>query len=158
MIPNVAGLSCDKLLDSDFGEYMRRYYIPRKGNVFARYHNILADDPQRDFHDHPWDFVSHLLSGTYIEHTPDGTTVYTAPCVIRRKAEQLHRLELPEGPVWSYILHTPVRRVWGFQTNDGWVPYSKYRDIGSVEGCGGNHPFKPAQKEKAHYKRRQPKW
>ena len=130
-IPDTARLPCDRLSVDDY-EYMRRYYIP---NRRARFHHILASDPGDDFHDHPWDFVSRLIAGCYIEHTPTGVVVYKAPCVIVRKAEQLHRLELPEGPVWSYVTLGRVRRKWGFMTRRGWVEHSRYDKAGNVARC-----------------------
>jgi len=134
-VPDIDGLPCDRLLDTDGGEYMRRYYLAQSGERQSRFHHIVASDPDPDFHDHPWDFVSRLLVGTYIEHTPDGVVVYEAPCIIRRRAEQLHRLELPDGPVWSYVVHGRVRRTWGFKVGGTWVPWSKYA-IGRVDKCG----------------------
>jgi hypothetical protein len=133
--PDIARLPCDRLIASGGTEYMRRYYTRNPAGQQARFHHILASDPGRDLHDHPWDFISHLLSGTYIEHTPDGAVEYTAPCVIVRKAEQLHRLELPDGPVWSYVVLGRVRRKWGFMTERGWVPWNRYGQAGRTAGC-----------------------
>ncbi len=130
-VPDTAGLPCDRLLASDGAEYMRRYYL---GWNRSRFHHIVASDPGRDFHDHPWDFVSRLLVGSYIEHTPSGEIRYTAPCVIVRRAESLHRLELADGDVWSYVVHGRVRRTWGFMTDHGWLAHDRY-DAGSIAGC-----------------------
>jgi hypothetical protein len=127
-------LPCDRLI-ADGAEYMRRYYLSYGRSRHARFHHIVASDPQPDLHDHPWDFVSKLLTGTYIEHTPDGTVTYTAPCTIVRKAEHLHQLELPDGPVWSYVVTGRLRRTWGFATEGGWQPWNTYREAGGVAGC-----------------------
>ena len=132
--PDIARLPCDRLI-ADGAEYMRRYYTRNPAGQQARFHNILASDPGRNLHDHPWDFISQLLSGTYTEHTPDGSIRYEAPCVIVRKAEQLHRLELTDGPVWSYVLLGRVRRRWGFMTDHGWVHWKRYPGAGMVTGC-----------------------
>lgn len=141
--PDTNGLPCDAVISHSGDEYMRRFYLPSSPNkTTARYHHILASDPDKDFHDHPWDFVSTLLHGVYIEHTPRGSIVYKAPCVIHRKAAQLHRLELPEGPVWSYVLLGPVKRKWGYMTKRGWVPWDKYNG-GSIAGCGPENPRRP---------------
>src|SRR5258708_15001299 len=58
--PDTTGLPCDKLSNGDQGEYMRRYHLE-----YTR--------------DRPWDFVSVMLAGTYLEHTPSGTVRYEAP-------------------------------------------------------------------------------
>jgi hypothetical protein len=139
-IPDIAGLPCDRLIDLCGDEYMRRYYITAHK---SRFHHILNSDPDDDMHDHPWDFVSKLLSGMYIEHTPTGDIVYRAPCIIHRKAEQLHKLELPEGPVWSFVLLGPLRRKWGFSTPRGWVAWDKY-PTGGIAGCAPENPVMPS--------------
>ena len=133
MVPNVHGLYHDMVISPNGDAYMERYYLPDVGKgKHRRWHHILVDDPQLDLHDHPWDFTTKLVYGWYIEHTPEGVTEYHAPCVIHHKAEQLHRLELPEGDVWSYFLHGRVRRHWGFMTADGWIAYDQYPDMGTV--------------------------
>lgn len=151
MIPNVDGLPFDSVLTPDGDEYMKRYYLPDIGKgKHRRFHHILGSDPQRDMHDHPWDFTTRLVYGRYIEHTPNGSTTYTAPCTITHKAEQLHMLELPYGDVWSYFLHGRLRRHWGFMTDNGWIPYDHYPDVGTVV-VGNRHST-------SHRRRRTPAW
>ena len=150
--PDVSGLPCDVLISGEGNEYMRRFYLPGSQR---RYHHILASDPDRDMHDHPWDFTSKLIRGVYIEHTPRGSIRYEAPCVIHRKAEQLHSLELPEGPVWSFVMMGPVRRKWGFKTPGGWVPWDRYNG-GSIAGCGPENPVRPSYTRRRINRR--PKW
>jgi hypothetical protein len=129
--PDVSGLPCDRLLDSGGAEYMRRFYMSHRGaGPQARFHQISASDPGRDFHDHPWDYITHLLSGSYLERTPDGDVLYEAPCTLVRKAEHLHRLDLPDGPVWTWFVTGQFRRRWGFMTEGGWVHYSDYTAAG----------------------------
>src|SRR5260221_861995 len=79
--PDTTGLPCDKLSNGDQGEYMRRYHLE-----YTR--------------DRPWDFVSVMLAGTYLEHTPSGTVRYEAP----------HYPEPGEvGPGWITIDHADPR-------------------------------------------------
>lgn len=104
--------------------YMERFYLSADLNV--RLHHICMSDPDRDLHDHPWDFVSVVLTGAYCETTVEGSATYSAPAVIARKAETLHRLTLLEGPMWTYVVTGPVRRRWGFATPDGWVDWAEY--------------------------------
>jgi hypothetical protein len=114
---------------------MRRYYRNQGPGPSHRFHRIITSDPGRVMHDHPWDFTSQLLQGCYIEHTPRGTTVYRAPCVITRQAEQPHRLELPEGEVWTYVVTGMARRRWGFWTPHGWVHWRHYPGAGTAARC-----------------------
>lgn len=124
----VAGLDADKI-DVDGEPYMERYFVsggPRQSGPSLRFHLILRSDPGIDLHDHPWDFTSVILRGRYSEVTPTGQRSYGPGDVLVRKAEDLHRLVLGEGPVWTLVRTGPVRRRWGFQTGSGWVHWSEH--------------------------------
>lgn len=114
-VPNTAGMR------ADVSRFMERYHI----NDSARYHRLLLDDPN-DLHDHPWNITSLLLTGGYREHTTTNVAEHWAPTVIVRRAEEPHRLELLDGPMWTLALVGPVRRRWGFHTQGGWVHWSRY--------------------------------
>lgn len=45
--------------------------------------------------------------------------------VIRRKAEDLHKLRL-DKPVWTLVITGPWKRRWGFMTREGWVYWKDY--------------------------------
>ena len=134
--PDVSLLPCDRFLAEGGHEYMRRFHLTRGGGPQRRFHLISANDPGRDWHDHPWDYTTRLLSGSYIEHTPDGDTTYGPGDVLVRKAESLHRLELVSGPVWTYFVTGRFRRSWGFLTPSGWVRHERYPGAGLAAGCG----------------------
>lgn len=127
-VPHVSDLPSDLIRQWD-QPYMERYFLlggsNRSAGSTARYHHILASDGA-DLHDHPWDFVSVILSGRYVETTPTSEDEFGPGSVLVRTAEQLHRLTLPDGPVWTFVMLSPVRRRWGFQTDDGWVHWSDY--------------------------------
>jgi len=129
MIPLVSHCTRDEITFA--GQvYMRRWYPP--GGHRERYHEILHSDPGRALHDHPWNFTSTILDGAYLEITPDGERLYRAGAVIYRKATDLHRLEVIEGPVWTHVTTSRVLRQWGFATDDGWVPYDRYDYAGDA--------------------------
>jgi hypothetical protein len=134
--PDVSGLPCDQIDDAEGETYMQRYHLLFTRDRSIRFHRILASDPVTDaLHDHPWDFVTVLLSGGYTEITPDGPTHYDAPCVLVRSAEQPHRLVL-DAPAWTYIVCGAVRRTWGYRTDDGlWVPWRR-KALGDFTPCG----------------------
>lgn len=109
------------------GDYMQRWIIQHPwGHI--RLHHILKSDEGRDLHDHPFDFISFLLIGWYIEHLPGGDQRFVN-CVNVHKAEDLHRLEL-DIPVWTLVFTGPRRRSWGFKTASGWVPWREYARAG----------------------------
>jgi hypothetical protein len=108
-----------------------------------RIHNIQKSDEGRDFHDHPFHFTSVILRGGYVEHRPGCACLqgsgwrigesgydcarYEAPAIVRRKAEDMHRLELLDGvPAWTLVVSSRFLRSWGFLTPEGWVGYKEY--------------------------------
>lgn len=140
-----------RLYSSHLGNYMRRW-IARFPWGTLRVHNIRESDAGRDFHDHPFDFTSVILKGGYVEHRPgcqcfpdkdDGETFvmpscrrFTAPAIVRRKAEDFHRLELINGsPAWTFVISGPYHREWGFLLGDGsWQHYREYHRSYYAEG------------------------
>lgn len=46
--------------------------------------------------------------------------------LVKKKAEDAHRLVLENGPVWTLVWGEPKRRKWGFHTEDGWVHWEDY--------------------------------
>lgn len=108
------------------GDYMHRWYVftPWFG---LRLHKILRGDGDRHFHDHPFGFASLILSGSYVEHLPARSPRTFLPGNVNmHKAESAHRLELPDGHVWTFVLTGPYEREWGFHTEDGWIHNRKY--------------------------------
>lgn len=121
--PDVRGLPWDELA-MDGKILVRRHYLGNDRRF--RLHHLLRSD-EGDFHDHPWDFCTTLLTGSYREDTPSGSVTYTAPTVRTVRAELAHRLVLLDGPMWTYVETGPVRRMWGYHTNRGWVYWKAYR-------------------------------
>lgn len=122
--------------------YMRRWLLGRPKGSGVRLHHILRSD-DRHFHDHPFDFTSIILRGSYTEWTPiHGTQqmasqLYTAGDIIQRKAEDLHFLTLENGPVWTLVFRGPYRRTWGFwDYYNGWVDFRFYQLIKGREKYG----------------------
>jgi hypothetical protein len=101
----------------------------------ARIHKILRSDEDRAFHDHPWPYITIILEGGYWEHRPvykegiyvgETKTWYGPGSVLRRQANHLHRLELPEGQTATtlFIMGRWEQR-WGFVANPKWKIYWK---------------------------------
>ncbi|MDN5940141.1 MAG: hypothetical protein L0H83_15965 [Salinisphaera sp.] len=74
------------------------------GNLFI--HCFVQSDDARALHDHPWDWETTLLHGSYYEHqpadplVPHGATqrlLRTPGRIIRRAAGACHRIELVGG-------------------------------------------------------------
>ena len=123
--------------------YMERYWlIPyQEGDrqqIAARIHHILRSDNDREFHDHPWPYLTVLLRGSYTEVTPvydrSGIFVeerrvrYEQGSVLRRAAKSWHRLEVEPGQtVWTLFITGPYQQRWGFMLNPANKVY--WRDL-----------------------------
>lgn len=122
--------------------YLRRWWVVPRNRQFNIYlHEILHSDDDRALHDHPWDNVSWVIDGGYIEHNPQGRFERKAGDLIQRRATDSHRLEIPEGGRALSLFYTgPIIREWGFHCPQGWRHWKDFvdvRDSGKVgRGCG----------------------
>lgn len=117
--------------DPQLGPLLIRYELLRTrwGNLYL--HHFLRSDNDRHFHDHPWSFITLLLSSGYWEHTPRGTFWRRRFSLLFRPAEWQHWVEILR-PVWTLILVRPKRREWGFITERGWVQWRRYERGGCL--------------------------
>lgn len=108
-----------------------RYYLIRSrvGSVFLHY--IKRDDKTDTFHSHPWTWLSLVLGGYDDQRLGD---------VPRRRwfvnwcrADVVHRITLPRGPVWTILVHGPRRVHWRVFSKDGHVlEVEPWRGMGNV--------------------------
>lgn len=128
-------------------------WIFQKLGIAIRIHKILRSDNGRDFHNHPWNFISIILKGCYFEITPkfdengfyqgENKTFYTNNDVLFRQHKHFHRLRLLFGniynergeygvtylPVWTLFITFRKRCTWGFmQKPYGITPHFLYKD------------------------------
>jgi hypothetical protein len=125
------------------GPLLTRYHLIATRLFGVYLHHLHVSDEDRALHDHPWSFVTVLLSSGYWEWTQERESAYTGELrvvgravlrrswrprfsVLCRPAEWAHRLELVR-PTWTLVFRWRVRRHWGFFTaRDGWVPWRDY--------------------------------
>lgn len=126
--------------------YMNRYWLtadPKGAPVDMlgqRIHHILRADNDLFMHDHPFESVSLILDGYYIERIPlhqlqdpmlDATHFLTfirsAGDVIHRMAHHRHKIvKVSEGGVWTQFTTGHWEKKWGFYTPEGFVYWRKY--------------------------------
>lgn len=121
--------------------YLRRFTLFRGWGYKLCIHQIFRSDEDADPHDHPWDFTTVVLRRPYLNESwgwdgnrRRGPSISMMPWLwpVRRPAEHTHRvLRLPhlEGPTWTLVLMSPMRRKWGFLTEKGWVYWRTYLGI-----------------------------
>lgn len=127
-----------KLYSHHLSDYMRRWIFQHPFGT-VRLHNIRIPDADPDLHDHPWDFVSLILRGGYVEKVPvPGGNPATGPFQhlqikaggvnVRRSTDAHHIESLIGSSTWSLVFSGQRVRTWGFWTPEGWVQWRKYID------------------------------
>jgi hypothetical protein len=145
-----------RLIQAKGEPYLARWTILSTPFFSIKLHYILASDPDRELHDHPWWFVSLVLAGGYWEYFQgceqdskvivgsDGAARFqqSKPAkwrrrfsVVFRRANFAHRVILdPKGYAVTLVLTGPATRTWGFLCRDGWKPWDQFEANG---GCNG---------------------
>jgi len=130
----------------DTDVYLIRYYLIQSKYLNVFIHIFLRSD-RDDLHDHPWNFGTYIVRGSYREALASHGSVYNLKYTSRstkkyrfitRKAYHLHKVELDrqytvaekdEAPMTICITGKTVRD-WGFvkrtATGQEWVFWKKY--------------------------------
>lgn len=112
---------------------MTRYLLFRRESFGVFLHHFHRSDLD-EFHDHPWTFVTILLSSGYVEHTPNGNFWRRRFSVLVRPAEYQHFVEIVK-PTWTLVLRFRKRREWGFIKNGIWTWWRRFEDLKSRSIC-----------------------
>ncbi len=136
-----AHLAC-RIILSDSGEpYLERYHLfglPGGGRVYL--HRLVASDPDRGLHDHPWPWaVGLIVSGEYVEQRLFRSDSIARVVerrlglgrfnVIRKK--DFHRLLIAQPQqTWTLFAHGRKTSDWGFINADT----LQYRHHNSMTG------------------------
>jgi hypothetical protein len=138
--------------------FLTKEIVSKEGKVhFRRYrllatpwfniyiHQILKSDEEAHMHDHPWHFQSYIIKGSYAEkwtEYPDHLYAFEsvwsskpameglAPRrVIRHHARDAHKITLLTPDVWTFVITWGRKRLWGYQTEQGWIDFKTYREL-----------------------------
>lgn len=119
--------------------YMDRWHLVpcewiRKHVFDVRVHHILLPDLGRHVHDHPFDFATLTMKGSYFEIMHNADIVEHRRGALKfRQAEIAHHIPwVSEGGVWTLVFTGPHRRPWGFYVDGTWVHHSDYSHEGVV--------------------------
>lgn len=107
------------------GPLLTRWFLIRTKYFGLFLHKFHRSDNDRHFHDHPWTFITFLLSRGYYENTPTGRHWRRRFSILYRPAEWKHWVEIKE-PVWTLVVRLQRRRQWGFWTEKGWIDWITY--------------------------------
>ncbi len=109
----------------DKTEYLYRINLFECNWFSIKIHKIIASDDKCQ-HDHPWGFLSFILSEGYIEYTPTGKRRYRVGDILWRPARYVHSLEVGTKPAITFVITFKRVRKWGFYTKSGWIHWKKY--------------------------------
>ncbi len=106
-----------------------RYYVIDTRWFAVYVHHLQSSDEDRALHDHPWSFLTFLISSGYYEWVPvtggEARRWRRQFSILWRPAEWQHRLELVK-PTWTLVFRLRRRREWGFVTRNGWLHWKAY--------------------------------
>lgn len=111
---------------ADKGALFTRYYLLETRWFSVYIHCFHTSDEDRALHDHPWSFVSLLLSSGYYEWTDQGRAWIPRFSLIYRPADWRHRVELKTPNTWTLVFRSPVSRDWGFWVEGKWMFWKDY--------------------------------
>ena len=93
-------------------------------------HGIYEADKDLHLHNHPWDYKSVVLKGSYIEETNDGQNTLKPGTFTSRNGAQFHKIKkLLTKKVYTLFMVSPVRRDWGYIVNGRFIQHEDYRKL-----------------------------
>lgn len=119
--------------------YLYRWVIDfgRFGSI--RLHHWIRSDDKRAKHDHPSDFLTLVLKGTYTDLAVDRNEEMRPGSIRRRSAEHIHTVDVHPGGCWTLLYFWPQRRLWGFWASIKGRPMRWYRSARWFD-LAGHHP------------------
>lgn len=99
-----------------------------------RLHHWVASDDQRNFHDHPWWYITLVIRGGYTDIGPTGTQKLSTGTCRFFPATHQHTVRVNRGGAWTLLITGREKRVWGF-----WVK-GKFRKRNKYFFEFGHHP------------------
>lgn len=114
-----------RLISRDGAPYLERYYVGQLFGVTVYLHRFVGCDGDPELHDHPWNALSIVLSGSYVELR--GRLDGDVGIAKQRKrvrfanwigADSMHRITSTEPETWTLFVHRPRSKGWGFFLED----------------------------------------
>lgn len=117
--------------------HFKRFAIIETARLSLYIHTILLADEDLHLHSHPWNFISLILKGSYLEETPFGWNEKKFLTLSTMGRNQVHKIErITKGSVFSLFLTYGEHKPWFYQVGTEQVESSEYRAL----KCAGNLP------------------
>lgn len=134
--------------------YLIRYLVVNRDWLKVYIHIFLRSD-RDDPHDHPWDFWTRMVRGTYKEELfqygsggkllnfAQNSRSCSENAWVRRKATDVHRIRLRRSYQLKHKDDAPMtlffagarKRPWGFIKNGRWISWKTYLGIPEQGGA-----------------------
>lgn len=109
--------------DGDF--YMRRYVFYKNKFFSIYFHVIMREDADQELHDHPWNFISIIVYGSYVEQLRYKKIIRREGSIAFRRATTAHRIAyLPTRLSYTLIIRGRRIREWYFWKSDRYLQWS----------------------------------
>jgi hypothetical protein len=116
-------------------EYKHMILGPKDCPVFHRWrikfgsyglalHRFVNDMPPELQHDHPWWFITFVLKGSYIDHSPYKDDLMTPGRIAFRSASHTHSVMQSKG-CWTLVLSGPTVRKSLSYLNGRLIPWNQ---------------------------------
>lgn len=105
--------------------YIRRWVLDL-GLFAIRIHHWMASDDDRHLHDHPWEYVSFVLWGSYIDVSDIARTQRPRWSIAWYPATHKHSVEIPPTGTWTLVISGQETRQWGFWVNGRFRKRNRY--------------------------------
>ena len=98
-------------------------------------HKICLPDYDEHRHDHPWNFISLILKGGYLEKfatVSNYNLVFNElrkpGALVKRSRDDVHKVEkLLSDSNWSLVFAWGKYENWGYRVDDQWIDHKSYR-------------------------------
>jgi len=96
--------------------YLVRYVLNTPiGSI--RLHKWIGSDDKRNFHDHPYSFITFVIKGSYIDVCENSKEELKRFSIRYRKAEHKHYVDIPKTGATTLLICGPAKRRWGYYVN-----------------------------------------
>ena len=122
----------EDIRNPDGSQYLiRRVLLLLKNRAAVYLHHFVGTDKEDAMHDHPKWFLSIGLRGRYVEETPTGLRLWTAPWIRWFPASHRHRLIVPPGESCLTLVVTGPGEGsdWGFYPDGVYVPWQEFEQM-----------------------------
>lgn len=93
-------------------------------------HGIYKHDEDKHLHNHPWNFLSIVLSGWYVEDI-DGKLNLRYPGQIAKRTKKIfHKISsVCSKSVYTLNIMWGKQEVWGYQVDGKFIDHETYREL-----------------------------